>query len=84
MPESDPRPLPSGRQPYDPLNGLRVGALSGGLMGAVATATTSAGYAWLVLVGAVAGGATGYWYERRRLRRDRETDQRGSGGAPPC
>lgn len=73
VPESDPRSLPPGRQPYDPLNGLRVGALSGGLLGGIATAATSGGYIWLVLVGAVVGGAAGYWFESRRLRRERET-----------
>lgn len=69
MPEDDAHRLPVGHQPYDPLNGLRVGALAGGLLGAIAAAIVGLGYAWLILVGAALGGAIGYWYERSRLRR---------------
>ncbi len=59
--------LPPGRQPYDPLNGLRVGALAGGVLGAIGAAVTHIG--WIILIGAVAGGAIGYLTERNRLRR---------------
>jgi hypothetical protein len=88
VPNLDPPRLPPGRQPYDPLNGLRVGALSGGLTGAVAAVVIGPVYAWLVLVGAVAGGAIGYWYERRSLRRARggvgqEGEQVPGEDAPP-
>ena len=83
MRKRDPDRLPPGRQPYDPLNGLRVGALSGGLMGAIATFATGAGYAWLVLVGAGVGGAVGYWFERRSLRRGSAAEPEGVGDPSP-
>ncbi len=81
--------LPPGRQLYDPLNGLRVGALAGGLIGAIVTAVTSIAFVWLVVAGAVLGGAVGYWYERRRLRREQAglTDSpegSGRGTEPPA
>jgi hypothetical protein len=60
--------LPPGRQPYDALNGLRVGGLAGALLGAGVTALTTIGLVWLVPVGAVAGATAGYLYERRRMR----------------
>ncbi len=55
---------------HDPINGLRVGALAGGLLGAVITLLTSASYAWVVLVLGVAGGGIGYLTERSRQRSD--------------
>lgn len=54
---------------HDPVNGLRVGALAGGLLGALITVLTSSSYAWVVLVLGVAGGAIGYVSERSRQRR---------------
>ncbi len=60
--------LPPGRQPYDPLNGLRVGALAGALLGAVVAAVTGAG--WLILVGAIVGAIAGYVRERSALRHE--------------
>jgi len=62
--------LPPGRQLYDPLNGLRVGAFAGGLIGGIVTAVTTIALVWLVVAGAIVGGAVGYWYERHRLRRE--------------
>lgn len=53
---------------HDPINGLRVGALAGGLLGALVTVVTGTSYAWLVLVLGVAGGAVGYFTERSRQR----------------
>ncbi len=53
---------------HDPINGLRVGALAGGLLGAVITALTSTSYVWIVLVLGVAGGVIGYFTERSRGR----------------
>ncbi len=67
MDESDDYRLPPGRQPYDVLNGLRIGALVGGIIGAIVLALTSLDSLWVLLVGAVIGGAIGYLYERRRL-----------------
>lgn len=51
---------------HDPINGLRVGALAGGLFGALITVLTSTSYAWIVLVLGVAGGAIGFFTERSR------------------
>lgn len=70
--------LRPGQQVYDPLNGLRVGTLAGGLLGAAATAMTGVANWWFVLVGGAIGGATGYWSESRRLR---QAGPPGSGGA---
>jgi len=61
--------LPPGRQPYDAVNGFRVG----GFVGAVSTALVSVGVlgtlnVWVVLAGALVGGFVGYVRERRRMR----------------
>ena len=53
---------------HDPINGLRVGALAGGLLGALITALTSTSYAWVVLVLGIAGAAIGFFTERSRQR----------------
>jgi uncharacterized membrane protein len=55
---------------HDPINGLRVGALAGGLLGALITALTSTSYAWVVLVLGVVGAAIGFFTERSRQRSD--------------
>lgn len=55
---------------HDPINGLRVGALAGGLLGALVTVLTGTSYAWVVLVLGVSGGAIGYLTERSRRRND--------------
>ena len=65
-----PSTLPPGRQPYDLLNGLRIGSLAGGIVGIVIGAMTGAW--WLLLVGVVGGGAAGFAFERRDLRRTRD------------
>ncbi|HEY5650820.1 MAG TPA: hypothetical protein VIW46_05175 [Acidimicrobiia bacterium] len=56
---------------HDPINGLRVGALAGGLFGALITALSSLSVAWTVLLFGMIGGAVGFWSERRRLTRER-------------
>jgi hypothetical protein len=74
--------LPAGRQPYDSLIGLRVGAVAGGLLGAVAGLAMRT--PWPLLPGAVIGGAVGFLTERRKVRD--EMDKPGSkepGSAPP-
>ena len=58
--------LAPGRQPYDPLNGLRIGAFAGGILGAIAAGVTRV--VWFLPAGAVLGGTVGYWTERRKLR----------------
>lgn len=60
--------LPPGRQPYDALNGLRVGAFAGLVLGATAAALTR--IAWFLLIGTIAGAIVGYVWERRRIRED--------------
>lgn len=58
--------LPPGRQPYDPLNGLRVGALTGGIVGAVIAGLTDLGL-WFVFLVAIVAAAVGYWTQKRKL-----------------
>ena len=66
-PNDDDRPVyPPGHQPYDALNGLRVGALAGALLGVILTLLTSGGAAMLILLGALAGAIAGYAWERSR------------------
>jgi hypothetical protein len=69
---------PAGRTPWDPANGFRIGALTGGLIGAVLSAMS--GVTSLVIIGfAAIGGAVGYWLEKRKQRPPSDgTDQ-----APP-
>jgi hypothetical protein len=58
--------LPPGRQPYDPLNGMRVGALAGGIVGAVIAGLTDLGF-WFVFLVAIVAAAVGYWTQKRKL-----------------
>jgi hypothetical protein len=58
--------LPHGRQPYDRLNGIRVGGFAGALLGGVATWLLGVGFVWLVLLLAALGGIVGYLWERRQ------------------
>ena len=60
--------LPEGRPPWDPLNGLRIGALAGAVIGVSLTLITPASGIWLMVVGAIVGGAIGYWSEKRKQR----------------
>ncbi|MCP3974003.1 MAG: hypothetical protein GY720_05865 [bacterium] len=57
--------LPAGRQPYDGFNGLRIGALTGGILGIVATSLLSFSSIWLTVVGAVVGALAGYRWEKK-------------------
>ena len=66
MPQPDEYRLPPGRQPYDALNGLRVGALAGAVLGFVIAVLSPLG-AWVLFVTAAVGAAVGYWSERRSL-----------------
>ncbi len=58
--------LPPGRQPYDPLNGLRIGALTGGIAGAIVAGLTDIGI-WFVFLTAIVAAAVGYWTQKRKL-----------------
>lgn len=57
-----------GRMPYDPFNGMRVGGLAGALIGGGLFVLT--GFAWLILVWAIAGGVLGYLWEKRQIERE--------------
>lgn len=58
--------LPPGRQPYDPLNGLRVGALAGGIVGAIIAGLTDLGL-WFVFLTAIVAATVGYVTQKRKL-----------------
>ena len=68
MGEKDEYTLPPGRQPYDPLNGLRIGALTGGIIGAVIAGLTNVGI-WFVFLLAIVAAVTGYWTQKSKLAR---------------
>ena len=53
-----------GRQPWDPANGLRIGVLTGALVGAGLAALTGFSSVWVVSVTGAAGGAIGFWTEK--------------------
>ena len=63
--------LPSGRPPWDAWNGLRIGALAGGILGILIAVVMGATNFWIVIPAALGGGAIGYWSERRKRRRNR-------------
>lgn len=67
--ERDPTGLPPGHQPYDPLNGIRIGAIAGGLVGIGVAALTGFGGIGTVVVAAAIGGSAGYAYQRRERGR---------------
>lgn len=59
---------PAGRPPHDPINGLRIGAFAGGIMGILGSWLVASPNIVALLVGAVAGGAVGYVMEKRKQR----------------
>lgn len=61
-----PMKLPAGRPPWDPWNGLRVGALTGGIVGVLVAVGLSITPLGPVLFGAIGGGVLGYRSERRK------------------
>jgi len=69
MSKSESQRLPPGRQPYDALNGVRVGGFAGLALGAIAAAVTHV--PWFLVIGVLLGAAAGYLWERRRIRQDR-------------
>ena len=72
---SERRSLPPGLEPWDPANGLRVGALSGGLVGALVIALTGFTHFWVIAVTGLLGGAVGFWSEKRKQRRPTGHDE---------
>ena len=68
---SDNRPRrPAGHPPWDKWNGIRVGGVTGAIIGAIAGVPTGGGWAWVLIAvaGTVIGGGTGYWLAGRRMR----------------
>lgn len=60
--------LQEGHQLYDPVNGVRIGALSGALLGAAAVVVLGGDHPWLILVVGLVGAAMGYLVARRDAR----------------
>ncbi len=79
MSSKTPEKLPPGRQPYDPLNGLRVGGLAGGILGAVFAAASDLVGFWFVLVAAAIGAGIGYWTEKFKLSGEPPEPEEGAG-----
>ena len=63
--------VPPGRQPYDALHGLRLGAIVGSLLGALVALAVGWGMVGLIVATAAVGGFAGYHYERRQVERER-------------
>ncbi len=61
--------LPPGATPWDTLNGFRIGALAGGLVGAAVAVLAGGATIPLILGGATLGAAIGYVVEKQRSRR---------------
>ncbi len=61
--------LPAGRQPYDRLNGARIGAIVGGIFAVVLIAVTGPASFWWVIGGVAGGAALGYGYQAREEHR---------------
>lgn len=64
---NDRAPLPPGKTPWDPVNGVRIGAIAGALVGGFVHLVL--GVTILAIIGlALVGGAIGYAVERPRRR----------------
>lgn len=63
--------MPAGRQPYDALNGLRIGAMAGALLGALVALLIGTGMVWLIVSAGAIGGLAGYRFEQRQIEHDR-------------
>lgn len=58
---------PPGVQPYDSLNGARIGAITGGILALIPGALIGPPLVWL-LAGAFVGGVGGVIWQRRENR----------------
>ena len=56
-----------GHQPWDPVNGMRVGGFAGALLGAGAALLLGSAPVWLIFGGAAMGAAVGYFSQKRKL-----------------
>jgi uncharacterized protein YcfJ len=63
--------MPAGRQQYDALIGLRIGAMAGALLGALVALAIGTGMVWLIVVTGAIGGFAGYRFEHRQIEHDR-------------
>jgi len=63
---AEPDRYPAGHPPHDAINGLRVGAFAGGIMGILGSWLVASPHLIALVVGAVVGGGVGYWTERRK------------------
>ena len=61
--------LPPGRMPWDPVNGARVGAVAGALVGAAFIALSGVANFWVIAGCGAIGAGLGYWSEKRKQRR---------------
>ena len=66
MDEQERPRYPPGVQPYDGLNAIRIGAITGGILGIVIAFYT--GGAFVMLLGGVSVGALAGWGWHRRAR----------------
>jgi len=60
---------PPGTQPWDTATAVRVGAVTGAVLGGLLLLVTGIGFFWIVFVTAAVGGAIGFWTEKRRQSR---------------
>lgn len=72
--------MPGGRQPYDALTGLRIGAMAGALLGAIVALVFGSAMVWLILAMGAIGGFLGYRFERRQVDRERLATKRAHDG----
>jgi uncharacterized membrane protein len=63
--------MPAGRQPYAALFGLRIGAMTGALLGALVALAIGTGMVWLIVAAGAVGGFAGYRLEQRQIEHDR-------------
>ena len=69
MAKTEPPTYPQGRQLYDKLVGLRVGALTGGIIGIALVAVLGGSFSWLIIPFALAGAVGGYLWQTADERR---------------
>ena len=74
--------MPAGRQPYDTLNGLRIGAVAGALLGAIVALVVGSGMVWLIIALGAIGGFLGYRFEHRQIEHERAAAKHPDDGAP--
>ena len=66
---------PPGVQPYDSLNGARIGVIAGGILALIPGALIGPPIVWLV-AGAFVGGLGGFVWQRRENRQRSDDNTR--------